>query len=109
MKFQVESLVSDAMAIFKDRIITVLCNSPLHSEEVAVVELYTPLASWEGAIKLHDILTFASFQNVSTNDVYVRELSTNALELWLFAPRKKWRGSDEDFDDDPTPVHKRQH
>ena len=99
MKFQIESLIGDAMQVFKDRVITVLCNSPLHAEEVAVIELCTNRHSWEGAIKLCDLVMFAGLTNVHQENVLIREKDAYCMELWLFAPRTML-----DFDDDPTPV-----
>lgn len=99
MMFRAEQLVSDALLVFKDRIVTVLCTSPLHADEVAVVELATVRSSYEGGICLSDLVQFASLINLSTHDIFVREQNAHMLELWLFAPERR-----HEFDEDPTPV-----
>lgn len=89
-----------AMLCFaRERMITVLCNSPLHPSEVAVLELATEKESFEGAICLSEIVQFAGLINLRALDVYVREQAHNKIELWLFN-----RDAHRDFDDDPTPV-----
>jgi hypothetical protein len=89
------------MLAFKDRLVTVFCNSPLHDEEVAVVELVTTKPSYEGAICLKAIVEFAVLVCVNTSSLFVREQNRDTIELWLFAPRDRL-----DFDSDPTDVYK---
>lgn len=104
MRFNQDRLLGAAMLCFaRERMITVLCNSPLHPSEVAIVELCTEQERHEGAICLHDIMHFAGLINLGSRDIYVREQAKNKIELWLFNPDAD-RGSLEDFDDDPTPV-----
>lgn len=94
-----ERLMSHAMLVFKDRLITVLCNSPHHEEEVAVVELSSVHSSYEGAVCVRDLVQFAGMINMDTSSLFVREQSDSVMELWIFAKR------DVGFDDDPTPVN----
>lgn len=89
------------MLVFKDRLIQVLCNSPLHETEVAVIELYTTKPSFDGAIALTDLVHFAGLINLRTGDIFVREQSESCIELWLHNPDRYNR---HDFDEDPTPV-----
>ena len=99
MSFSVEGLTSTAMSVFKDRLITVLLNSPLHATQVAVVELYTSAESFSGAICLADLVIFAGMASVRVQDCFVREQSQFAIELWLCLPHNA-----HDFDNDPTPT-----
>jgi len=99
--FTVESLTSNAVLVFgKERLVTVLRNSPMHDAEVAVIELYTAKASYEGALCLRDLIQFAGIINLDTSDIFIREQSECTIELWLF---KSKLGTQ--FDDDPTPVN----
>lgn len=104
--FRPERIIGVAMLCFaRERLITVLCNSPLHPSEVAVVELATTKESFEGAICLNSLTQFASLMNLHTSDVYIREQSESVIEIWLFN-RDKIRRSGGGFDDDPTPVER---
>lgn len=101
MMFTPERLIGVAMLCFgRERLITVLCNSPLHPSEVAVIELMTVKEAYEGAICVQDFVQLAGLLNLRTSDVYVREQSSTTIEVWLFN-RESER---EPFDDDPTPV-----
>lgn len=100
MMFSTEGLSSTAMLVFgRDRLVSVLCNSPIHAERVAVVELVTTKDAFEGAICLRDIVHFAGLINLNTSDIFVREQSNSAIELWLYK-----QVDDYSFDLDPTPV-----
>jgi len=102
MMFRVERVMGIAMLCFgRERLIAVLCNSPLHPIEVAVVELATTKENFEGAICLDDLVQFAALLNLSAHDVYIREQSASTIEVWLF---NRSRRSHDDFDEDPTPV-----
>lgn len=90
-------IVSDAMLIFRDRLITVR-DSPLHTN-IIVVELATDSESFEGGVKLSDIVHFTGLLNLRSSDVRIREQGRRKLELWLYM-----EVSDFEFDEDPTPV-----
>lgn len=98
--FTLERLISDAMRCFgAERLITVLMNSPLHTDEVAVVELCTVSDGLDGAIKLADLVSFAAYVNLTVDDVFIKERNSHCTELWLVSPSSK-----HEWDDDPTPV-----
>lgn len=84
MGFTPESLQFVAAKVFgRERVVSVLCNSPSCDEKVAIVELFTALPTDQGAIRLSDLVHFAGIIDVKPMNVWVREQSSNALELWL--------------------------
>lgn len=104
MMFSTEGLSSMAVLVFgRERIVTVLCNSPLHAQEVAVVELFTSKENLDGAVCLRDLVHFAGLVNLNTNEMFVREQSSTTLELWLYRPKDSDYGFDDVTPTDITP------